>query len=85
MTGQLLNIFTGQILADIHKELKLIKLKTAQLVEKQTSFRKMTSDYDELNKQVKSDNRNYLSTHKELMTISHTIEHIKYVYQYTQL
>ena len=72
-------VFSGQILADIQKELNLIKLKTTQLVEKQSSFRKMLQDYDELNKQVKSDHRSYLSTHKELTTISHTIEYIKYV------
>ena len=39
----------------------------------------MLQDYEELNKQVKSDHRSYLSTHKELTTISHTIEYIKYV------
>ena len=72
-------VISGQILADIQKELNLIKLKTTQLVEKQSSFRKMSQDYEELNKQVKADHRSYLSTHKELTTISHTIEYIKYV------
>lgn len=73
----LFNHQLGQVLTDIHKELNLIKLKTAQLVEKQSQYRKMTRDYDELNKQVKSDHRSYLATHKQLREISHTIEHIK--------
>lgn len=67
----------GKELQDIHKELHLIKLKTAQLVEKQAHYQRMTLTYEQLNKQVKAMHRSYLATHKELHRISHTLDHIK--------
>ena len=72
-------MFVGKGIQDINKELNLIKLKTVQLVEKQQTYQNMTLAYEKLNRHVKSLNRGYLATSKELNKLSHTIEHMKYV------